>query len=235
MLYNISTLINLIVLLNQADQLPNVGAWETINDKGHTIVMIVTDKHFSLAAYTKEPASFIYTAGGTWKRSGDSKISVQYEYHTSDRNKVGTSDQFDVEIKGKKMTTNGLTWKRIDKGRPGKLEGAWLITGRKRDGEMSFRTPGARKTMKILSGKRFQWIAYNSDTGEFFGTGGGTYKTRNGKYTENIEFFSRDNTRVGAELKFDYEIREGSWHHSGFSSKGDPLYEIWETRQALGM
>ncbi len=197
--------------------------------------MIVTDKHFSLAAYTKEPASFIYTAGGSWQQSGSGMITNQYEYHTSDKNKVGTSDQFEVTVKGKTMTTNGLTWKRIDKGRPGQLEGAWLITGRKRDGEMSFRNPGARKTMKILSGKRFQWIAYNSDTGDFFGTGGGIYKTRNGKYTEKIEFFSRDSTRVGAELKFDYEIRDGSWHHSGLSSKGDPLYEIWETRQALGI
>ena len=29
-----------------------------------------------------------------------------------------------------------------------------------------------------------------------------------GKYTENIEFFSRDNNRVGASLSFDYEIKE---------------------------
>jgi hypothetical protein len=84
--------------------------------------------------------------------------------------------------------------------------------------------------MKILSGKRFQWIAYNSETGEFFGTGGGTYTTRRGKYTENIEFFSRDNDRVGASLQFDYDLKDGDWHHSGKSSRGNPIYEIWSVR-----
>jgi hypothetical protein len=49
----------------------------------------------------------------------------------------------------------------------------------------------------------------------------------NGKYTENILFFSRDNSRVGAQLTFDGKIEDGNWHHSGLSSKGDPIYEIW--------
>lgn len=60
--------------------------------------------------------------------------------------------------------------------------------------------PGARKTIKILSGTRFQWAAINSETGEFFGTGGGNYTFKDGKYTENIEYFSRDASRVGASL-----------------------------------
>ncbi len=88
-----------------------------------------------------------------------------------------------------------------------------------------------RKTMKILSGTRFQWIAYNVETKEFMGTGGGTYTTTNGKYTENIDFFSRDNSRVGASLEFDFEIKGNDWHHKGFSSKGDPMHEIWSLRK----
>ncbi len=86
------------------------------------------------------------------------------------------------------------------------LNGAWLITGRKRDGNMVRRTPGDRKTMKILSSSRFQWIAFNTATGKFSGTGGGSYTAENGNYTEHIEFFSRDNSRVGAELSFQYEV-----------------------------
>ena len=63
------------------------------------------------------------------------------------------------------------------------------------------------------------------------GTGGGTYSTVNGKYKENIEFFSRDDSKSGLKLEFDYEIIDGDWNHKGFSSKGDPLHEIWEKRQ----
>ena len=85
--------------------------------------------------------------------------------------------------------------------------------------------------MKILSGTRFQWIAYNTETKEFMGSGGGTYTTKEGKYTENIEFFSRDDSRVGASLQFDYELKDGDWHHSGLSSKGQPIYEIWSIRK----
>ena len=62
------------------------------------------------------------------------------------------------------------------------------------------------------------------------GTGGGTYTTDEGKYIENIEFFSRDQTRVGAALSFDFELKEGKWHHSGKSSKGKDIYEVWGLR-----
>ena len=111
------------------------------------------------------------------------------------------------------------------------MAGAWLISGRMRNGELQKRdTNRPGKTMKILSGSRFQWIAYNTETKEFMGTGGGTYTTIDGKYTENIEFFSRDDNRVGASLQFDYELRDGDWHHSGLSSKGKPIYEVWSLR-----
>jgi len=91
-------------------------------------------------------------------------------------------------------------------------------------------TSKPRKTMKILSGTRFQWIAYNTETKKFMGTGGGTYTTKDGKYSENIEFFSRDNSKAGLSLKFDYKLLDGKWHHKGFSSKGDPIHEIWSKR-----
>src|SRR3546814_4443688 len=84
----------------------------------------------------------------------------------------------------------------------------------------------ARRTLKILTGTRFQWAAINVETGEFSGTGGGTYTFKNGKYTENIEFFSRDNSRVGMSLSFEGDLQGDDWHHQGKSSKGDPIYEI---------
>jgi hypothetical protein len=107
------------------------------------------------------------------------------------------------------------------------LIGNWVITGRKQEGKISRSTPGARRTVKILSDGRFQWVAFNSETKEFSGTGGGTYTAKDGKYVETITFFSRDDSRVGAELGFDFKVIDGEWHHSGLSSKGDPIYEIW--------
>nr|MBX2815050.1 DUF4488 domain-containing protein [Saprospiraceae bacterium] len=100
-----------------------------------------------------------------------------------------------------------------------------------RNGELTRRsTDLPRKTMKILTGSHFQWIAYHITEKRFLGSGGGTYSAVDGTYTENIEFFSRDDSRVGASLPFQFERKEDDWHHKGKSSKGDPMYEIWSLR-----
>jgi len=70
-------------------------------------------------------------------------------------------------------------------------------------------------------------MAINTETKEFFGTGGGTYTFKDGKYTENIEFFSRDSSRVGASLSFDGSVNNNVWTHTGFSSRGEPIHEEW--------
>ena len=112
------------------------------------------------------------------------------------------------------------------------LSGAWLMSGSERRGEMRMREINRpRKTMKMLAGNRFQWIAYDTSKKGFYGTGGGTYTAIDGEYVENIEFFSRDSNTVGKSLEFNFEIKEGDWHHKGFSSKGDPKYEIWTKRK----
>src|SRR5690606_30703455 len=107
-------------------------------------------------------------------------------------------------------------WEKVSD-KEDELTGNWVITGRKSGEEISRSTPGARRTVKILSGGRFQWIAFNSETKEFSGTGGGTYTAKDGKYIEHITFFSRDDNRVGAQLEFNYAIVDGKWHHTGKS------------------
>ncbi len=84
-----------------------------------------------------------------------------------------------------------------------------------------------RKTIKILVDGYFQWIAINPAQKGFYGTGGGYYQYDNNRYMEKIQFFSRDNNRVGQVLNFEGAIVDGVWHHKGKSSKGDDIYEIW--------
>lgn len=215
-----------------------VGAWETNFHEGEVTlknIVIVSAEGYQVSTwYDADTGEFKGTNGGSWSQEGNT-ITEVVEFDTEDSNVVGTSVSFDIAIKGDELRIIGaddVVWKRIDNGTPGDLNGAWLMSGRKRDGKIHTRdTARPRKTMKILSGARFQWIAYNTETKHFLGTGGGTYTTIDGKYTENIEFFSRDNSRVGASLEFDYALKDGDWHHSGFSSKGAPLYEIWTLRK----
>lgn len=213
-----------------------IGAWEMVTEsesEGQVKMVVIFSKSYQVATwFDNETGKFIATNGGSWSADGNI-MTETIEFDSRDSSRVGTSVTFDFEGNEDKMHIVGsdISLSRIDDGNPGKLDGAWLMSGRKRNGEVQERdTSLPRKTMKILSGTRFQWIAYNTETKQFMGTGGGNYTTIDGKYTENIEFFSRDNSRVGASLEFSYELKDGSWHHSGFSSKGDPLYEIWSSR-----
>tara|TARA_A100000164_G_scaffold2522_1_gene2165 strand:+ start:3057 stop:3212 length:156 start_codon:yes stop_codon:yes gene_type:complete len=47
---------------------------------------------------------------------------------------------------------------------------------------------------------------------------------------ESIQYFSRDDSRVGVELDFNYEIKNKDWYHAGLSSKGKPINEVWSIR-----
>lgn len=214
-----------------------IGAWEILSKdetgKNIRIVVIFTEGYQVASTYNADNGEFISTNGGSWSMDGNQMTeTVEFDSKTPDR--VGSSISFEINLSEDKMSIVGqdMTLTRIDDGTPGALKGPWLMSGRKRNGEIQSRdTNRPRKTMKILSGTRFQWIAYNTETKQFMGTGGGTYTTKDGVYVENIEFFSRDNSRVGAKLDFKYELVDGAWHHSGKSSKGQPIYEIWSIRK----
>jgi hypothetical protein len=146
---------------------------------------------------------------------------------------VKSGYSYDVNLKENTMMLplEGIAkkWQKVDEATES-LAGNWRITGREQSGAMTPIKPAARKTIKILSGTRFQWAAINMETGDFFGTGGGHYSFKDGTYTEHIEFFSRDASRVGASLSFKAEINKGEWHHSGLSSKGEKIHEVWSRK-----
>jgi len=214
-----------------------IGAWEasstTENGDKLKIVVIFADGYQVISVYEADTGKFIQSNGGTWKLEGDI-MTEKAEFDTENPERIGSEVSFKVSITENEINIvdHGMKLTRIDDGTPGKLQGAWLMSGRVRDGKEQLRdTSGPRKTMKILSGTRFQWIAYHIDNKQFLGTGGGTYTTENGEYTENIEFFSRDDSKAGISLKFDYNMIDGNWHHKGFSSKGDAMHEIWSIRE----
>ena len=214
-----------------------VGAWERnhTSDDGEklTSVVIFAEGYQVISTYKSKSGEFVYSNGGTWNLDGN-MMTEKVEFDTGNAERVGEVVTFEVELTDSSLSIPESNWTfyRIDDGSPGELQGAWLMAGRVRDGNKRMRdTSGPRKTMKLLSGKRFQWIAYNIETKRFMGTGGGTYSTIDGIYTENIEFFSRDNSKAGLSLEFNYSIENDQWNHSGFSSKGDPLHEIWTVRK----
>lgn len=211
------------------------GAWKLQNGDVQQLVAVV-DGYFSHTTFDVKNKKFISTRGGEMSVQGN-EFSVKWQYDTQKAANeepiegwLGTTSKFNFSVAGNKIETNLSgnleAWEYVD-GNSTDLTGVWRMTGRKQGEEISKTALQNRRTLKILTGNRFQWVAINIQTGQFSGTGGGTYSFVNGKYTENIDFFSRDDSRVGMSLSFDGQIVDGEWHHSGNSSTGNFIYEIW--------
>jgi len=210
------------------------GAWKLTEENGKKItdkevMAIYQDGYFAIGAKQTADNKFLYAEGGAHAIK-EGVYTQTFDFNTASPDTIGVEQQYAYSLAGNTLTlvsTGGSrVWQRVSEDKDS-LTRNWVITGRERDGKMNTMTPGDRRTVKILSGGRFQWIAFNSATKEFSGSGGGTYLAANGLYTENITFFSRDDSRVGASLQFHFEVKDGKWHHKGKSSKGDPIYEIW--------
>ena len=210
--------------------------------------IIIDENYFVMTSYKVNSNEFVKTVGGFYEKKGK-KYNVELEFN-SDFKKDSLSyvwgdyyflnSMYEKSILKYKTTEDNLSiveinknsdWKKISL-KENDLQGKWLMVGRVRNGKEQRRNlERPRKTMKFLINGYFQWIAFNTETFQFSGSGGGKYSTKEGTYTENIEYFSRDDSRVGATLKFDYKLKNEEWNHIGFSSKGDPMHEIWVKRK----
>ena len=182
--------------------------------------IIIDNNYLVMTSYKVDSNKFIKTIGGFYNKKGN-RFNMSLEFNSNFKN--DSISKIEIEKKA--------NWKKISL-KENDLQGKWLMVGRVRNGNEQRRNlDRPRKTMKFLINGYFQWIAFNTETFQFSGSGGGKYITKDGKYIESIEYFSRDDSRVGLNLEFDYELVNKEWNHKGFSSKGDPLHEIWVVRK----
>lgn len=193
----------------------------------------VGENYLIHSVYERTPAKFIKTLGGFFNIEKD-LLKVSLEFNSNFEEDGMSTMEIPYEFKDNVLTLKTETPLvfEMQNTKEQDLDGQWLFAtrgpdeGQKRRGESN-----TRKTLKYLQDGRFQWIAYDTEGMQFKGSGGGSYSSQDGVYTENIEYFSRDNSRVGASLKFDYEVKGDDWHHTGNNSKGEPMYEIWGKRK----
>ncbi|MEM9829564.1 MAG: hypothetical protein AAF944_02950 [Bacteroidota bacterium] len=213
------------------------GGWKLKSADGQPLagvemIAICQDGYFMFGQYQSD-GSFISAGGGGYELA-DGKLNLLYDFFTDDASQVRSPIVYSAQLTDSQLTLkntpNGTqVWERLSE-ETTPLTGVWRFATRvdEEGNEGERRRAGPRMTIKILSGNRFQWAAFNYATKEFRGTGGGTYQTtEGGKYTENIEFFSRDDSRVGAALSFQYSRTNDDWYHKGLNSKGEPMHEVW--------
>ena len=181
----------------------SVPSWISKNDDFQE-VRIYSDDYFAVSKYNIEDNTFISAYGGLYFIDNKGYYEV-LEFNSNDSSSVGDTiyysdftffnevfedgdEEVDVvylKINNIKYLPNISNYNQDDN-----LNGSWLMSGIERRGEMRMRDVNRpRKTLKMLAGGRFQWIAYDTSKKGFYGTGGGTYTLLDGKYVENIEFF----------------------------------------------
>ena len=181
--------------------------------------VILDNEYIVISKFKSDSGNFISTLGGYYQLN-EGVYEINLEFNSN-------YEQDSIVFLSIAKTSK---WKNISK-ENNTLNGKWVMSGRYNNGEFRTRnTALPRKTMKVLIDGFFQWIAFNTETFKFSGSGGGEYETIEGKYIEIIQYFSRDDSRVGAELDFNYEVKNNDWYHTGLSSKGKPINEVWSIR-----
>lgn len=211
---------------------PVTGSW--MHTRGNdTWLLMAADGYCMITHYDASGKRFFKTFGG-FQEVENGTLQLRYRFHSNDKGKTGTRAAFTWKVKGRQAESNlsGATgqWTKVGAA-DGAMTGIWRITKRREGTDLKELKLAPRRTLKFLTDDRFQWAAINVETGEFSGTGGGTYTFRDGVYTETIGFFSRDSSRVGMSLKFNDHLEGADWVHTGLSSKGDPIYEVWSKTQ----
>lgn len=197
--------------------------------------LMIKDSYLILTTFNYAPASFNNTVGGILATEGKN-FTVNLEFNSAIAKDSLKTLKGTFQLKGNRCMVVFDNGKKLDLEKvtieDQNFEGAFLMAGRVTDqGESRRRIDVPRITMKMLLDGHFQWIAFNKETFEFSGTGGGKYIADNtGAYIEQIEFFSRNSSRVGAKLPFKYNIKGNDWFHQGNSSSGEPMHEIWTKR-----
>ena len=142
----------------------------------HRILM--DEEYFVETQYIEEPPQFLLTRGGFYELK-DKHFMVNLEFNS----------KFEQDgMKQMNIESSVKTWDKISKPQL-ELDGKWLMAGRVRNNkEQSRDITRPRKTMKFLKDGFFQWIAFNTETFQFFGSGGGYYSAEEERYTEHIEY-----------------------------------------------
>ncbi len=204
------------------------GVWQN-NEEGTVSTIIATDSYLSLVKY-KTDGDFLETFGGKYILSNTDEIFIDYDYHTTSIDVVNSRQSYNVSLKKKSFEIKGIKYKKLDT-QKSVMNGLWQISARQNtNGEMQEMKAGSRKTYKILMDGYFQWIAFDNQSHEFFGSGGGTFTLDKGKYQEKILVFSKDKKRIGDVIIFDADVNNSEWIHFGVNSKGDNIKELWKKK-----
>lgn len=214
------------------------GAWRLIEKEGkpveEEVIKLYSNSYFTYASYEKETGEFLEAGGGRYMYEFFN-YREHYEIDSTNPERSGTTSNYKAVLEDDMLRVTNLKtgvverWKKFDESNNFEMTTCWRIHEKQDEGDDDWRRIeyGPRKTLKMLTNNRYQVLALNSETGKFVGSSGGTWTNDGNKYTEHIQFFSKDQSNVGRSLQFSRKYEDGLWYHTGRDTKGKILMEKW--------
>src|SRR5690625_3369613 len=141
------------------------GAWMLHAPDGRQASLIINENYLALALYDLQDKKFGYTEGGTYKLK-DKVFTYYCEFNSKNSNQVGKESEWKLSLNGDNLIISGdrgsFEFERIDRSSDHPMSGTWTITERAQGDQgklVKIHQSGTRKTLKLLSGTRFQWVA----------------------------------------------------------------------------
>lgn len=226
----------LVVISVQAQHLN--GAWRLIEEDGKKVnqetIKLYSNSFFTYATYDSSSGNFIEAGGGTYFYEFFNYTET-VEIDSNEPALSGTKRSYKALLDDNVLTLTNLkdgkvrVWEKFDEADDYEMTTCWRIHKKRDQGDEDWRkiVYSPRKTLKMLTNNRYQVLAFNSSTGEFIGSSGGTWNKEPRLYQENIEFFSKNPSNVGRSLEFNRKMDDGLWHHTGNQTDGDLMMEVW--------
>lgn len=215
------------------------GAWRLVERSGEATtgetIKLYSNGYYTWATYGGEDGTFLAAGGGTHTLDFQ-HYEERCEIDSRDPALSGHTSVYRAVRDGNRLTLQYLksegheeVWEKMDEADDSEMATCWRIHRKRDAGDAEWRTIdyAPRKTLKMLTNSRYQVLAFNSHTGQFVGSSGGTWDKTDGTYREHIAFFSKNPANAGRTLEFERAMVDGLWHHTGTQTDGDPLREQW--------
>ncbi len=193
---------------------PLIGAWsgqDSRDGRAIEVVVIFTAAHQVAVWFDPVDGEVVHTNGGLWSRSG-TRVTEIVEFDSDNPGRVGSSVSFDVDLSDTELSIVGSDMRltRVDGGDQGRLEGAWLLFERLEAGRW-IASESSLRTVRLMSGERFQQVVYDPESGRLVSTLGGTYVTGRDELVETVEFRRSPPNAGGPQVRYSLRQDAGNW------------------------
>lgn len=200
-------------------------------------VKIFKDGYWISAAFGNQKYPFGGSGGGTFTTQ-NGKYNETLRYYSWDSTAVGKTYSFDYRLEQDRFIQSGyinsdkyqnyLIKEEMTKIIPvcnlndASLEGAWFLKEAFLEGKPDFSAP--MEQIKIYAYPRFAWARYNTATGQFLGTGGGSYYFDGKKLIEHLEYMTYD-LAIGSDVEIAVTLQGKRMQQSSW---GGTYQETWQ-------